>query len=505
MHRIYRHFVTLRHQWTLMLLFGIFCWALLLSGCSSKNSNIPEPPPITPGKVNFTVEWPSDNLSVQSLLIEIPGIEGQPDAVVLNRDEGTYRFSTVPVGKHRYSLSAYSALDAAGSILGKMDSWLEVTSSANLTITVNPDVSANVITMIIRVPISSTSMMLYDKIQLKAEAYDGKGRLLLLPDDPFDWQVEPATIATISNQGLLEAKAVGNATISVTEKRSMRSKLLTLPIAVLKKNNPVDGAEMIYIPACSYILGDSSMNASLGDGGNCPETEVHLSGYYIYKNEVTVRQFKAFCDRDLSDRYVMPTSPWLHHNWDELLDHPMVNVTWWDALAYAQWVGGTLPSEAQWERPAQGAPGVGTPYPWGKEEPFPDDLISLLCRYDGNADKGPITGVSTAPVAYYHDGVSPEGIYDMAGNAWEWCMDRFYNGAYAAMQGKTDPINDIDVDGMQTRSIRGGAFNSIAYYCRSSFRFYAYPDFGYNYITFRVIVPAPNEGRVRGTITRRPY
>ena len=489
-----------------VLLAGVLV-AGALSGCSSKGKAPVDPPPVVPGNINITVDWLDQTTSrqsaaVQSVLIEVFGLQDGVSPVVVNRPQTTHSFSSIPVGVYAYTITAYAGASAAGAVLGRMESWLEVKPSVNTDMIVNPDVDANVISMVIRAPMSELAILLYDQLQLKVEAYDGKGRVLLLPDDPFLWQVSPGNIAEISQTGVLRALALGQARVEVTEKRSMRKKLATIPVVVRTKINPVDGAEMVYIPPCSFLLGDNAMHASLGDGGNCPETEVHLTGYYIYKYEVTVRQYKAFCDRDPADRYTMPASPWLGVAWEQVLDHPMVFVTWYEALAYAQWVGGTLPGEAQWERAAQGSPGKGTPYAWGIEEPYPDDLLTLRCRYEGNADKGPVVGAQTAPVGYYRDGVSPESLYDMAGNAWEWCMDWFYNGAYADMQGKTDPVNYFDGDAMQTRTIRGGAFNSIAYYCRSSYRFYAYPDFRYNYIAFRVIVPAPNEGKGRRVVLK---
>lgn len=98
------------------------------------------------------------------------------------------------------------------------------------------------------------------------------------------------------------------------------------------------------------------------------------------------------------------------HPSDVLFDHPVVFVTWRDAVAYAAWAAKALPSSQQWEKVARGT--RGDVYPWGSQ------LTPAKC----NVREGDIR--STTPVNRYHSGVSPYGVYDMCGNTWEWCSNR---------------------------------------------------------------------------------
>jgi formylglycine-generating enzyme required for sulfatase activity len=100
-------------------------------------------------------------------------------------------------------------------------------------------------------------------------------------------------------------------------------------------------------------------------------------------------------------------------------NHPVVNVSWYDAMAYAAWLGGNLPTEAEWELAARGS--VGRMYPWGNERP-----TRTRANYDpdgGGVGRTP----GTAPVGSFPEGATPERIHDLAGNVWEWCRDGLSN------------------------------------------------------------------------------
>lgn len=129
---------------------------------------------------------------------------------------------------------------------------------------------------------------------------------------------------------------------------------------------------------------------------------------------------------------------WHGRDWTQP-DHPVVGVSWFEALAYCRWLSAematavTLPTEQQWQRAAQGDDGRG--FPWGSAEP-----AAHLCNWNRALDE-------TSPVAAYPAGASPFGVFDMAGNVWEWCR--------TGWEGET-----VDDDDRQPRILRGGSWSS---------------------------------------------
>ncbi len=160
------------------------------------------------------------------------------------------------------------------------------------------------------------------------------------------------------------------------------------------KISPKDGAEMIFIPAGDFLMGQN-------------KSRVNVAGFWMYKTEVTVAQYRKFCG---AAGRAMPAVPaWGWHD-----DHPIVNVNWNDAKAYCDWAGVKLPTAEQWEKAARGTD--GRVYPWGNTF----DTSRMRCSTNILED-----AVSTAPVGSYPTGASPYGCLDMAGNAYEWCEDKY--------------------------------------------------------------------------------
>ena len=170
----------------------------------------------------------------------------------------------------------------------------------------------------------------------------------------------------------------------------------------LTKINAKDGAEMILIPAGSFLMGDD-------DQSDNKRRTVTLPAYYIYKNLVTVGQYEKFCQ---ARGKAMPSPPDFNAGWDKK-DHPMINVDWEAARAYCKWAGGNLPSEAQWEKAARGKD--GRKYPWGDNF----DREQLWCSISRDGDAGGTASVNRSERL----GKSPYGVLDMAGNVWQWCAN----------------------------------------------------------------------------------
>ena len=184
--------------------------------------------------------------------------------------------------------------------------------------------------------------------------------------------------------------------------------------------NPKDGAEMVWVPAGEFLMGSTDEEiavllkadpekATRAFDDEKPRRKVDLDGYWMYKYEVTVAQYRKFCKATNRE---MPEAP----DWGWKDDHPMVNVTWRDAADYVKWAGVALPTEAQWEKAARGTDGRA--YPWGNEWD-----ASKCANSVGNKLK------STQPAGSYTSGASPYGCMDMAGNASEWCSD-WYDPSY---------------------------------------------------------------------------
>jgi formylglycine-generating enzyme required for sulfatase activity len=231
---------------------------------------------------------------------------------------------------------------------------------------------------------------------------------------------------------------------------------------------------MVFIPSGEFIMGSEEQDIeALGKefglrtgrlyDDEKPLRKVYLKGFYIDKYEVTNIQYKAFIDA-----LTLPAP----YGWEKRMypdgrgDHPVVNVSWFDAHLYCTWAGKRLPTETEWEKAARG-PG-GNRYAWGNE-------------YDEK--KGNIGTHATAPVGSYKEDKSPYGVYDMAGNVMEWVDDW-----YGPYPGNTIPSKDY---GEHYRVLRGGTAGIEGHYVlgsifsRASARHYYIPTEGGDDAGFR--------------------
>jgi formylglycine-generating enzyme required for sulfatase activity len=226
------------------------------------------------------------------------------------------------------------------------------------------------------------------------------------------------------------------------------------------KLNPQDGAAMVWVPAGEFTMGD------IDGEDEVPQRRVYVDGYWVYKNLVTVAQYRRFCT---ATGRQMPEVP----SWGWQDTHPVVNVSWEDAKAYCEWAGTSLPTEAQWEKAARGVD--GRMYPWGNE--FSTSHLWSSKKEGGDAK-------STAPVGSFPSGASPYGALDMAGNVWQWCAD-WYDEKYYANAPKRNPTGP---NTGQSRVLRGGSWDFVSpVYFRTVDRDFVPPGFYSHFVGFRCV------------------
>ncbi len=179
-----------------------------------------------------------------------------------------------------------------------------------------------------------------------------------------------------------------------------------------------------------------------------PDEEQHavtVSTFHISKYEITVEQFRYYCQQTGNQ---MPPAP--HFGWEDKA--PIVNVTWQQAYDYAKWIGGRLPTEAEWEYAARGGK-----YSKGYTYSGSDDALEVGWCYE-NSDK------KTHPVG--EKKANELGLYDMSGNAWEWCNDNYEiyyykNSPQKNPQGPAKGIGKVN---------RGGCYNFDYHLMKNSHR-----------------------------------
>ena len=274
---------------------------------------------------------------------------------------------------------------------------------------------------------------------------------------------------------------------------------------VVESPGPCDVPGMVWIPPGDVRLGQVGIPNSNAE----PVNDFYVGGFYIDIYEASNAEYKTFIDAGgyTTEAYWNPVGwAWrvadsitLPAYWNDPAYHgggiagnehfPVIGVSWWEADAYCRWVGGRLPTEAEWEKAAKGGcethgdPGTcdasDTPtYPWG------EGLTGSRANYLGSGDPYEYNGWTT-PVGYYdgtdHGGTyqtinspSPYGLHDVAGNVWEWCSTKFAGYPYDPNDGREDPPAG---DSECCRVYRGASYNdgTNGYCLCSALRYSYYP------------------------------
>ena len=219
------------------------------------------------------------------------------------------------------------------------------------------------------------------------------------------------------------------------------------------------------VPMALVPAGEFMMGSNLADDEK-PAHHVSLNAFYMDKYEVTVGQYAKYLEA--TDMEEPPD--WHIMNQSQHQKRPVVNVDWEDAVMYCKWAGKRLPTEAEWEKAARGTD--GRIYPWGNE--VPTRLHANYGRKEWN------NHLALVPVGSFEEGRSFYGIYDMAGNAWEWVSD-WYDYDYYKNSPRGNPIGPATGE---DKVVRGGSWLYVPEFLRSAHRFAAQPTnrhFGYGF------------------------
>jgi formylglycine-generating enzyme required for sulfatase activity len=231
-----------------------------------------------------------------------------------------------------------------------------------------------------------------------------------------------------------------------------------------RRSFPPAMGEMAHVPAATFEMG-----AVRGDGSGFsdeqPRHAVTITrAFWIGVTEVTFAQYRTFAE---ATGQPMPRVP----NWaDE--SHPVVGVTYDDAVAYCRWAGGRLPSEAEWEYAARSGAG-SIKYPWG------GDISHDDANFDGTGGRD--QWMKSSPVASFPP--NGLGLFDVSGNVWEWCAD-WYEERFYARSPAIDPTGPAEG---KARVVRSGCWTSDPGRLRTSYRFSLDPSDSQVSVGFRCV------------------
>ncbi len=224
----------------------------------------------------------------------------------------------------------------------------------------------------------------------------------------------------------------------------------------------VDNMVMVFVPAGEFQMGDNN-----GDVDEKPLHQVYLDDYWIDQTEVTNYQY----DKCVATGACDPPSNQTFFSDRDYIAHPVVFVSWFDALTYCNWAGRRLPTEAEWEKAAGGKLGEEK-FPWGNDIP--------VCTHGANngAQYKQCDG-QTLPIKSFAE--QSYGVYDMAGNVWEWVSDWYDENYYIV----SSPINPTGPPSGDNRVLRGGSWSTSSGELRSATRASNDPSGVWNVVGFR--------------------
>ena len=226
---------------------------------------------------------------------------------------------------------------------------------------------------------------------------------------------------------------------------------------------------MFLVPAGEFIMGSDTDS----DNRNS-EHRLYLDAFYMDKYEVTNANYEACVTAGVCEppHFVKSDFRSSYYGNREFDSFPVIYVDWAMAKTYCEaWRGARLPTEAEWEKAARGTD--GRTYPWG------EGISCDHANYDGDPEIGSYCVGETSEVGSYESGRSPYGLYDMAGNVFEWTSSINRSYPYDATDGREDPTRG------GSRIIRGGSWNEDSNDLRTFYRSWIGPEYSESEIGIR--------------------
>jgi len=255
-----------------------------------------------------------------------------------------------------------------------------------------------------------------------------------------------------------------------------------LPAGLQRRGDNVvrakDGTEMVFVPAGLFLMGTNAPVSLKGrmrvSRRSRPVHSVDLPAYFIDKHEVSVKQYRAFLAA--TGREAPRALSGVENESEDTTGYPAVNVTWHDAVAYANWVGARLPTEAEWEKAARGPSSLI--FPWGNVPIHDENGASKAEGPSPNASR------SLQPVTDPLPWASPYGAMHMLGNTRQWCAD-WYGSEYYKHAPRVDPQGPEEGE---KKVVRGDGHLSHFGAQNAAFRHGLYPEEKAGDLSFRCVV-----------------
>jgi len=263
-------------------------------------------------------------------------------------------------------------------------------------------------------------------------------------------QARSETLAASTSQAWSATQAALTAAAKVT---------LPPPPQVSRQITDAKGVPMALIPAGEFQMGSEN-----GEGDEKPVHTVYLDAFYIDVYEATNARY-AECVSTGDCKPPTSSSSYTRDSYygeAQYADYPVIYVSWEMAKTYCEWRGGSLPSEAQWEKAARGGL-EGMEYPWGNENPVCEKGAQNGANFGSCGTRDTERVGSYSPNGY--------GLYDMAGNVWEWVLDWYQADYYAGSPARNPP----GPSNGEYRVVRGGSWFDVARILRAAFRIWYYP------------------------------